>query len=268
MQTLVSLDAPPALVSSTVGFGSSGSPAPLPSNSGGVGLTLQLKPKGSSQPIFAPPSSGAAKLGEKLRSSLPVLPLPKPFQKYYRKAREGCSVQLNEDFLAKSLATMRTPVNFTAKEAVAAPPVKISAGMTNYVKKGFLRKGFLNPCPALIVSTPHSSLVESVVASSSQEVKDDGVIGISSPLSGRVSPLLEEGNEVRVNGLSQSQKWPIGFDLSREVVVWEQDGEIWDGEAGDSTYPFSVLPPNMALDWEMDSAEGEDPSLAIMNAFE
>jgi hypothetical protein len=85
------------------------------------------------------------------------------------------------------------------------------------------------------VSTPHSSLVESVVASSSRE-----------------------GNVVRANGLSQSQKWPVGFDPSGEVVVWEQDDEIWDGEAGDYTYP---------LDWEMDSVEGEDPSLTFMDAF-
>jgi hypothetical protein len=40
------------------------------------------------------------------------------------------------------------------------------------------------------VSTPHSSLVESVMASSPRE-----------------------GNVVRANGLSQSQEWPVGFDL-------------------------------------------------------
>jgi hypothetical protein len=30
-----------------------------------------------------------------------------------------------------------------------------------------------------------------------------------------------------VNGLSKSQKWLIGFNPSREVVVWEQCDEIW-----------------------------------------
>jgi hypothetical protein len=39
----------------------------------------------------------------------------------------------------------------------------------------------------------------------------------------------------------------------------EQNDEIWDGEAGDYTYP---------LDWEMDSVEGEDLSLAFMDAIE
>jgi hypothetical protein len=31
---------------------------------------------------------------------------------------------------------------------------------------------------------------------------------------------------------------------------------------------LSVLPPNMALDWEVDSIEDEDPSLEILDAFE
>jgi hypothetical protein len=29
-----------------------------------------------------------------------------------------------------------------------------------------------------------------------------------------------------------------------------------------------VLPPNMALDWELDSVDDEDPSVAILDAFE
>jgi hypothetical protein len=40
--------------------------------------------------------------------------------------------------------------------------------------------------------------------------------------------------------------------------VWEQGDEIWDGESRDFPYPLGVLPPNMALDWEVDSAEDED----------
>jgi hypothetical protein len=50
--------------------------------------------------------------------------------------------------------------------------------------------------------------------------------------------------------------------------VWEQGDEIWDGEDGDSPYPLGVLPPNLALDWELDCVEDEDASLAIMDAFE
>jgi hypothetical protein len=33
---------------------------------------------------------------------------------------------------------------------------------------------------------------------------------------------------VRDNGITQSQQWPVGFNPSGEVVVWEQD-EFWDG---------------------------------------
>jgi hypothetical protein len=77
-------------------------------------------------------------------------------------------------------------------------------------------------------------------------------------LSGCVTPIFEKGNEFRVNGLSQSQKWSIGFDPSGELVVWEEGDEIWDGEAGDSPYLLGVLLLSMALDWEVDSAEDED----------
>jgi hypothetical protein len=68
MLSFVSLDAPPAPVSSFVGFGSSSNPAPFPSSSSGANLTFQLTPEGASQPIFAPPPPlGAAVLGEKIR---------------------------------------------------------------------------------------------------------------------------------------------------------------------------------------------------------
>jgi hypothetical protein len=71
-----------------------------------------------------------------------------------------------------------------------------------------------------------------------------------------------------VNDLSQSQKWPVGFYPSGEVVVWEHGDEIWDGDVRDSPYPLYVLPANMALDWEVDSVEDENPSLMILDAFE
>jgi hypothetical protein len=47
-------------------------------------------------------------------------------------------------------------------------------------KKGFLRRGFLNLSPAMKVST-HSSLLESIMSSSTLDVKEDGVIGLPSP---------------------------------------------------------------------------------------
>jgi len=71
------------------------------------------------------------------------------------------------------------------------------------------------------VSASHSSLLESIVLSSTLDVKEDGVLGLPSPLSGCVTPMFEKGNEFRVNGLSQSQEWSVGFDPSGEVVVWE-----------------------------------------------
>lgn len=55
------------------------------------------------------------------------------------------------------------------------------------------------------VSTPHSSLLASVVSSSTLDIKEDGVIGFS-PLSGCVTPIFGKGNEFRINGLSQSHK--------------------------------------------------------------
>jgi hypothetical protein len=48
------------------------------------------------------------------------------------------------------------------------------------------------------------------------------------------------------------QEWPVGFDLSGEVVVWEQDDEFWDG---------------MPLDWAMDGVHGEE-SLAFLDVME
>jgi hypothetical protein len=38
---------------------------------------------------------------------------------------------------------------------------------------------------------------------------------------GCVSPTAEKGVDVRLNGLTQSKKWPVGFGLSGEIVVWK-----------------------------------------------
>jgi len=68
------------------------------------------------------------------------------------------------------------------------------------------------------------------------------------------SPTAIEGEDFKVNGLTQPHKWPVGFGLS--------------GEDGDSPYPLGVLPPELALDWELDSDEDMDLSLAILEAIE
>jgi hypothetical protein len=102
--------------------------------------------------------------------------------------------------------------------------------------RGCLRRGFLNP-----------SLVVQVTPGSHTAIK---------------------GSDFRVNGLTQSQNWPVGFGLSGEVVAWEQGDEVWDGEDGDSLYPLGVLPPDLALAWELDSVKDLDPSLAILEAIE
>jgi len=104
------------------------------------------------------------------------------------------------------------------------------------------------------------SHIVSVVSISTPVVKE----GASTP----VSPTAIKEEDFRVNGLTQSQKWPVGFGPSGEVVPWKQGDEVWDGEDGDSPYPLGVLPPELALDWELDSYEDMDPSLAIWKAIE
>jgi len=72
----------------------------------------------------------------------------------------------------------------------------------------------------------------------------------------------------KVNGLTQSQEWPVDFGLSGEVVAWAQGDEEWDGENGDSLYSLGVLPPDLALDWELNSDEDMDLPLAFLEAIE
>jgi hypothetical protein len=180
--------------------------------------------------LFFPfPYLSEAELGEKICSSLPAIQSTKPFQSYYRKARdlrEGHSMKWNEGLLANSLATSKTPICSTKKKV---------AESVGSVKKGFLRKEFLNPHPAAIAPTM------------SHEAKDVGMIGLHSPLGCRIIPSSVEGN-----GVSQSQEWPVGFDLNGELVVWEKDDDFWDG---------------LLLDWLLDRVQGEE-SLAILDAME
>jgi hypothetical protein len=48
----------------------------------------------------------------------------------------------NEGLLADSLAASKMPICSAKKEVATVPPLKNSVGSA---KKGFLRKGFLNP---------------------------------------------------------------------------------------------------------------------------
>jgi hypothetical protein len=68
-------------------------------------------------------------------------------------------------------------------------------------------------------SSIHTSVLETVVSSSTPEVKEVGVVGFPSSLGGCVTPIVGKDGDSRVNGLSQSQKWPVGFGPSGEVVV-------------------------------------------------
>jgi hypothetical protein len=74
-----------------------------------------------------------------------------------------------------------------------------------------------------------------------------GMIGLHSPLGCRIIP-----SSVEDNGFSQSQEWPVGFDLNGELVVWEKDEDFWDG---------------LPLGWTLDRVNGEE-SLAILDAME
>jgi len=105
----------------------------------------------------------------------------------------------------------------------------------------------VNPSP--VVQVTHKV---SVMSASTPVVQE----GASPP----GSPTSIKGENFRVNGLTQYQKWPVGFGPSGEVVAWEQGDEVWDGEDGDSPYPLGVFPPDLALDWELESDKDMDPS--------
>jgi hypothetical protein len=71
---------------------------------------------------------------------------------------------------------------------------------------------------------------------------------VPSPLSGCAFSIANKDVKFRSDGLIQSQKWPVGFGSSGEIVVWDQGDEGWVGEEGDSPYPLGVYPPDMPLD--------------------
>jgi hypothetical protein len=214
---------------------------------GGHGLDAAIVPCCSG--FVPPPLTGAAEMGDRIRSSLPVLQPFKPFQRYYRKARdlrEG-QVKWNDGLLADSMEALKKTGGFCNKASVvepyskedsAAPPLKSSEDTTSNEKKvvsngkkGFLRKGFLNQRSSVLAPSTKSSLPSELALSSTPEVKEVGV--------------------VRDSGITKYQQGPVGFDHSEEALVWEQDEESWDG---------------VPMVWEMD--DGLDvESLAIHDAI-
>jgi len=172
---------------------------------------IPLRPLQIPQPGFAPSSiAGAAGLGEKLRSSHPVV-VSKPFQCYYQRAkklREGHSVKLNDELFLNSLEAMKMSAGCAVKKVtVAEPPVN---QVTEPPVKQGLRRRFLNPRPMV-----------PVIFTSPQKVIEVEMVGSSSPPRGCLSPFSPYSAER--NGFSQSRNWLVGFDHNGEIVVWEED---------------------------------------------
>jgi len=156
-------------------------------------------------------------------------------------------VKWNDGLLADSMEVSKKSGGLCNKASVAepnykedstVPPLKSSVDTTSNEKKeerngkkGFLRKRFLNLRPTVLAPSTSLSLSFELALSSTSEDKEVGV--------------------VRDNGITQSQQWPVGFNPSGAVVVWEQDEEFWDG---------------VPLDWEMDDGL-EVEWLAILDAI-
>jgi hypothetical protein len=102
--------------------------------------------------------------------------------------------------------------------------------------RGLLRRGFLNQSLVVQVNLSHKV---SVVSASTSATKEG-----ASTLD---SPTAIKGEDFRMNGLTQYQKWPVGFGSSREVVAWEQGDEVWDGEEGQLPLPFGCFTSRIGL---------------------
>lgn len=120
--------------------------------------------------------------------------------------------------------SLLSPSSDLAEKVVVALPMQDSVGVTVSMKdmvkspssvRGFIWQGFLNPRPVVQVNLSHKVLVVSVLTSVVKE-------GASTP----VSPTAVKGEDFRVNGLTQFQKWSVGFGPSGEVVALEQGDEV------------------------------------------
>lgn len=138
--------------------------------------------------------------------------------------------------------------------------VKVAIKQTPSVRD-FLRRGFLNS--SLTGQVSHRV---SVVLLSTLVANEDEVVRTPPHLGCCVTPTVDKGEDLRVNGLIEFQKWLVGFGLSGEVVVQDQGVEVWDGEDGVSSFPLGVYLPNMHLDWVEDCEEDEVLLLDIFDA--
>ncbi len=92
-----------------------------------------------------------------------------------------------------------------------------------------MQRGFLNSSLAGQVSPKVSVMsLKTLVA------KEEEVIRAPPLLDRCVSPKVDKGEDLRMNSLIESQKWPIDFGSSGEVVVRDQGVEVWDGVDGAS----------------------------------
>jgi hypothetical protein len=119
----------------------------------------------------------------------------------------------------------------------------------------------------LINSLPSSSFLSFLSSpasfDSSSSLTSSLIPRAPSPVSGCASPIAEKEANFESDGLTQSQKWPVGFGPSGEIVVWDQGVEDWVGEGGDSP-----CHPDLSLDWMSDGVGDEDPSFVILDAIE
>jgi hypothetical protein len=148
---------------------------------------------------FGVSSLGAAALGERLRFSLsvmsesgaPIYPSESKSVMRYHRRLKAKTAQMDTslfDEAVTALSVSTTSFLGASSQAVGGTVVQFSSKPGGGVvgkspPSSFLWRGFLLP-------------------------------SVPSPLSGGASPIAENGNEFRVNGLSQSQKWLVGFDSS------------------------------------------------------
>jgi hypothetical protein len=100
----------PAPVSNVVGSCSLGASSPAVTCSvfqSSDMLPLQVSSSSQSCVTSSQSFSGAAELVKSLRPSFPVLSNSKPFQKYYRKAREARKAHMDENLFADSMDALR-----------------------------------------------------------------------------------------------------------------------------------------------------------------
>lgn len=167
-------------------------------------LPLQVSSSSQSCITSSQSFSGVAKLGKRLRSSSLVFSNSKPFQKYYRKAREARNVHMDENLFADSMDALRPvaqvpgclPLLLTINDPAEKAVYVKDKGKSPSSMRGFLRRGFLNP--SLVVQVTHKVSIASVLTPVVKE-------GVSTP----GSPTAIKGEDFRVNGLKQTQKWPV-----------------------------------------------------------